>query len=67
MKRRKDSLNGISIVIPVFNEGKNILNLIDEIEEVMTNIIKFEILVVDDGSTDNTYKNITKKKEYQKN
>ena len=49
------NFNGISIVIPVFNEGKNIINLIDEIEKVMKNIIAFEILVVDDGSTDNTY------------
>lgn len=55
------NFNGISIVIPVFNEGKNIINLIDEIEKVMKNIIAFEILVVDDGSTDNTYKQILKK------
>tara|TARA_A100001015_G_C14991534_1_gene714175 strand:+ start:968 stop:1714 length:747 start_codon:yes stop_codon:yes gene_type:complete len=61
MKTKTKKFKGISIVIPVFNEGFNIINLIDETEKVMKNLIPFEILVVDDGSTDNTYRYLRKK------
>jgi len=47
-----------SIVIPLFNEGKNIYNLINEIFSTLNNndLFKFEIILVNDGSTDNTIK-----------
>lgn len=44
----------ISIIIPVFNEGSNIKSLIERIPSSE----KFEIIVIDDGSTDNTYKKL---------
>ena len=45
----------ISIIIPVFNEEKNIFLLYNRITEVM-NIEKYnyEILLVDDGSSDDS-------------
>lgn len=48
-----------SIIIPVFNEEKTISLLLDEIKKVNlpSNIIK-DIIVVNDGSSDNTQKNI---------
>jgi len=47
----------ISIVIPVYNEGKNLKSVLDEIFYYIDNLkdINFEIIVVDDGSIDNTW------------
>ena len=43
----------ISIVVPVKNEAGNIDALINEIEIVLKKF-NYEIIYVDDGSTDNT-------------
>jgi len=46
----------ISIVIPVFNESESIVILLDEVINVMaTNKFNFELIVVNDGSIDNTH------------
>ncbi len=49
-----------SIVIPLFNEAENILKLNSEIIQVLNNLKntnnEFEIIYVDDASTDNTLK-----------
>ena len=55
MEKKNSRIEAISIVIPVFNESENIIPLINEIDEVLKKVISFEILVVDDGSTDSTY------------
>jgi dolichol-phosphate mannosyltransferase len=44
----------ISIVIPVHNEAENILPLLEEIEKGMSLAETYEIIVVNDGSKDNT-------------
>lgn len=45
--------NNISIVIPIFNEAKNIEDLIKRIHEVLTNKdIHYELIFIDDHSTD---------------
>jgi glycosyltransferase involved in cell wall biosynthesis len=41
--------NGVSVVIPVYNEGETIGPLVSEIRRLYP---EFEIIVVDDGSTD---------------
>ncbi|KGG03094.1 Glycosyltransferase [Prochlorococcus marinus str. MIT 9321] len=47
--------NLISIIIPVFNESESIGFLLDEVKSVMqTNELNFELIVVNDGSQDNT-------------
>lgn len=47
--------NKISIVIPVYNEEENISLLFNEINDALkTANIVFEVIFVDDGSTDNT-------------
>ena len=51
-----------SIVIPVYNESKNLTLLIPQIYRVLRNKI-FELIIVDDNSTDNTSKNINKIKK----
>ena len=45
----------ISIIIPVFNESESIGYLLDEVLNVMqNNNLNFELIVVNDGSQDNT-------------
>ena len=43
----------LSVIIPVYNEKKTILKVIDEVNRSEIQIQK-EIVVVDDGSTDGT-------------
>ena len=48
-------MNGISIVIPAFNEAENIFQMVSETDRAMRVLgVDFEIIIVDDGSTDNT-------------
>lgn len=48
----------LSVVVPVYNEGKNILILLNKIKENIS--IDDEIIVVEDGSVDNTLDEIKK-------
>lgn len=50
----KGTLPQLSVVIPVFNESGNVRPLIEEIELALSQRLRFEIVVVDDGSTDET-------------
>ncbi|VTU20677.1 hypothetical protein H6CHR_01434 [Variovorax sp. PBL-H6] len=46
---------GISCVIPCYNEGPNLNALLSSLEETLWSTqLRWEIIVVDDGSTDNT-------------
>lgn len=44
----------ISVVVPVRNEALNIRHLLDEIERACASLAPFEVIYVDDGSTDET-------------
>lgn len=44
----------VSVVIPVNNEAGNIDRLVVEVEETLAGVLDFEIVVVNDGSTDET-------------
>lgn len=44
----------LSIVVPVFNESGNLAPLVEEIERALSARMRFEVIVVDDGSTDDT-------------
>ncbi|MFC2154106.1 glycosyltransferase [Candidatus Altiarchaeota archaeon] len=49
----------LSVVIPVYNEEENILALYEELKSVLEKTGKnFEIIFVDDGSTDSSYNEI---------
>ena len=43
-----------SIIVPVFNEEKTIISILKELKKVNFKKFKKEIIVIDDGSTDNT-------------
>ncbi len=47
-----------SVVIPVYNEAENILPLLAEIETVLVSGEDYEVIVVDDGSDDDTAKKL---------
>ena len=58
--------SGLSIVIPTYNEDKNLQLLISEIVK-STKIKNYEIIVADDNSTDKTYYIAQKLKKKYKN
>src|SRR3989344_3068659 len=49
----------LTILIPVYNEANNIRPLVEQLTSVMRTLgMPYEILFVDDGSTDATYSEI---------
>ena len=46
--------NKISCVIITFNEEENIRLLIDEVRQALDGVLDYELIYVDDGSTDST-------------
>ena len=46
----------LSIIIPVYNEEKNILKILDSIAKTKFEDNNYEIIIIDDGSTDQTLK-----------
>jgi len=55
----------LSIIIPIYNEEKNILKLYRKLKEVLSSLsMEYEIIAVNDGSIDNSYKVL---KEISKN
>lgn len=45
----------LSVVVPVYNEEENIQNVVDDLQESLIPLLTdFEIILVDDGSTDRT-------------
>lgn len=46
----------ISIIIPIFNEDRSILKVLKRISETLKSKDNYEIIVINDGSTDNTLK-----------
>ncbi len=58
----------LSVIIPCYNEGKRIGNTLKKIIEFFNNIkINYEIIVVNDGSTDDTKTKLQKIKEEHSN
>jgi len=48
-------VSNFSIVVPIFNESQNIKKLVEEIYYSLKEFQNFELILVNDGSTDNTY------------
>ena len=60
-------IRDISIVIPIYNEQNNIIQLIKEVRAALEQKINYEIIIVDDGSDDNTYEVVNKIKKINNN
>jgi len=46
----------LSIVVPAYNEEKNIIPLYEQLKDILHGFGPYEIIFVDDGSYDNTFK-----------
>ena len=46
----------LSIIIPVYNEEKTIIGILEKIKKNSSSQIQYEVIVIDDGSTDQTKK-----------
>lgn len=60
------SLNeqSVSVVVPIFNEQENIQPLVERVHEALANLAcRWELLLVDDGSSDDTLKNANAARE----
>ena len=55
----------LSIIIPCFNEDKNIFFLFEKIERLLANNNSVEIIIVDNGSTDYTHQKIVNSKLFK--
>lgn len=51
-------MKGMSVVVPVYNEEDSILETLKAIEQVLSGFIEYELVVVDDGSTDSSLKKV---------
>ena len=45
----------LSLVIPVFNEQDSLKALYDEITKALSGQFTYEVIFIDDGSTDNSF------------
>ncbi|MDR0926355.1 MAG: glycosyltransferase family 2 protein [Ignavibacteria bacterium] len=61
-KKADDNVESISIVIPLFNEEESLNQLAEQIESEMNTLFgeEWEVIFVDDGSTDNSYQVVKK-------
>ena len=46
----------LSIIIPVYNEEKTIIQILEKIKNSSSNLFKYEVIVIDDGSIDQSRK-----------
>ena len=46
----------LSIIVPVYNEEKTIIEILEKVKSNSSNLFKYEIIVIDDGSTDQSRK-----------
>ena len=46
----------LSIIIPAYNEEKTIIKVLEKIKNNSPNLFKYEVIVIDDGSTDGSKK-----------
>lgn len=52
----------LSIIIAVFNEEKTIIEILKKIRDTKKNQFEYEVIVVNDGSTDNTFQFLNQNK-----
>ena len=55
----------LSIIIPIHNEEKSISSLYSELKEVLKPLKTYEIIFVEDGSTDNSFEMLSKLSKFK--
>ena len=53
----------LSIIIPTYNEEKTIIQILEKIKKNSSNLFKYEVIVVDDCSTDQSKKLLENNKD----
>jgi len=53
----------LSIIIPIYNEEKTIIDILKKIKKNSSDLAKYEIIVIDDGSTDQSKKILENNKD----
>ena len=53
----------LTIIVAVFNEEKTIIEILKKIKDTKKNKFEYEIIVINDGSTDNTFQLIDQNKD----
>ena len=53
----------LSIIIPVYNEEKTVISVLEKIKKNSSNLLKYEVIVIDDGSTDQSKKLLENNKQ----
>jgi glycosyltransferase involved in cell wall biosynthesis len=54
-KSENDINPQVSVIVPLFNEDESLHELIGQIDHAMSNRYTYEVIFVDDGSTDNSW------------
>ena len=52
----------LSVVIPIFNERDNVTSLVEEIHTALVGVCDFEVIFIDDASTDDSLAILTELK-----
>jgi glycosyltransferase involved in cell wall biosynthesis len=53
----------ISVIMPVYNLEKQIIVQLESLRAILKSSLNYEIIIVDDGSTDNTLEVLRKEEE----
>jgi glycosyltransferase involved in cell wall biosynthesis len=58
----------VSVIVPVYNEDSNISRLLTHIKDILRHtLLDYEVIIVNDGSTDNTLKILVKEEKLDEN
>jgi glycosyltransferase involved in cell wall biosynthesis len=57
--------NGISIIVPLYNEGENVRRLVSAVEMALDVVEDWELITVDDGSSDDTLKRLHEEQSHR--
>jgi len=59
--KKKGSVIDLSVVVPIYNERGSIGKLYEKMEKILPGLnLKYEVLLIDDGSMDDTYSQLLK-------